>query len=311
MKNTFAFTAFLVASLGLVACGDDDNSSYNSIPPTNNPVETADEIQFSIVEGSYSDRGSEYAERIDVVLRDGQNQTTSKVFKGVNSEPDYESSYTYIAPNYYRTFKVNDEAFEALISPTIDVLTPTSYSYTLSSASNNKPLTFTRTLKSYDISGITTADEQRFFTPLSIYRLNNAQLPTNSICYADIVEKPSFPVFEVGLAFLNENTIEEWLNVANMSNSNNYDYEIVQVGENNEYRAIRLVDPDNYQGNIFYEAAVEMNGNVYTANYITNGYTRNTDPDVETVECTYFNDTAADYLETQILANGYLAAPFS
>lgn len=309
MKNTFAFSVFLIASLGLVACGDDDNSYYNSIPSTDNPVETADEIQFSIVAGNYSDRnrGSEYAERIDVVLRDGQNQTTSKVFKGVKSRPDSKFPYTYIAPNYYRTFEVNDEGFKALISPTIDVLTPTSYSYTVSSASNNKPLTFTRTLKSYDISGITTADEQRFFTPLSIYRLNNAQLPANSICYADIVEKPSFPVFKVGHAFLNENTIEEWLNVANMSNSNSYDYEIVQVGENNEYRAIRLVYPDNYQGDIYYEAAVEMNGNVYDANYIVNGYTRNAD----TVECTYFNDTAADYLETQILADGYLAAPFS
>ncbi len=293
MKTVFAFSTILVASLGLAACGGDD-SSYDTVSPT--------EIQFSTVSFSHNN-GLRYSERSDVVLRDGQIQTTSKVFEGVNNSPAFSFPYTYIAANYYRTFDATKQEFNAIISPTLKVLTPTSYSYTLNSATNNQSLTFTPALKSYDISGITTADTERFFTPLSLYNLNNAQFPANSICYADVIEKVSSPVFKLGYAFLNQKTLEEWLDTANAANSNNYDYEIVKVGENNEYRAIRLVDPSNYKGDIGYEAAVEMDGSVYTADYIFNGYSRYIGPDTDSVYCNHFNDIAADYLETQILAD--------
>ncbi len=300
MKNILAFSALLVGSMGLMACGSDD-SSYNIVLPDENIEDNATEIRFSKIDTGYN-KGLRYSERSDVVLRDGQIQTTSKVFEGVNNGPGFSSSYTYIAPNYYLDLEATDAEFDALIGPTIEILSSTSYSYLLNSSTNSQPLTFTPNLKSYDISEVTTADQDRFFTPLSLYNLDNSSFPANSICYTKEIEKISFPVFKVGSAFLNENTIEEWLINANTANSNEYDYEVVQVGENNEYRAIRLVDPSNYKGEIGYEAAVEMNGSVYSADYISNGYTRYRGPNATYISCDYFNDVAADYLEAQILA---------
>jgi len=299
MKNILAFSVLLGASIGLVACGDDD-SSFNTVIAPDKPEDNVTEIAYSKIALGFSE-GLAYSERSDIVLRDGQIQTTSKIFKGVNNSPNLSFPYTYIASNYYRAFEATDEEFKALISPTLKVLTPTSYSYTLDSLTNNKSLTLTPSLKAYDISGITTADEERFFTPLSLYELNNAQFPANSICYTESVEKVSFPVFKVGFAFFNENTIEEWLDQANAINSNQYDYEIVQVGEDNQHRAIRLVDPSNYKGEVGYEAAVEIDGSVYTADYIVDGYRQYTGADSSNVNCTYFNEVAADYLENQIL----------
>ena len=94
-------------------------------------------------------------------------------------------------------------------------------------------------------------------------------------------------------------TIDEW--IANEKTYNTVTNLVKEnIGIDNELPAARYTDED---GEIV--AAVRYNGLIYDAFYNQSGVQENfnTNPDIEEVYCSLYNDVAANFLETQIKAN--------
>lgn len=318
MKRTALTNALLIAglSVGMIACGGDSSSSSNSnntggSTSTGSSSSTDEVLNFTIIDDTYNNATrSEFAERSDYQLRDGQSTLTTSVIKGsAEGHNEDTSNGVSLAPNFYATEPASDQKFNDTLGKTVDVISvdDREFSYYISSANGQKLVTTLQQV-SLDISGVTADDKEKFDTPLDDFALTNSKFPEGSLCYAYSKFKPSFTHF----FFYDDNasSYESLAAFVEKEKAHHNDFiaeHYVNVGDNNEYQAVYLETTTGKQTTGGYSGAVMYNGKVYSADYeLADGYFPNTTVAKGAVECDILNDVAADYLAEEIKLYGKL-----
>lgn len=166
---------------------------------------------------------------------------------------------------------------------------------------------------SYDLAGLGKTDPNAttgLYTDLRYdYFPNNVAFPKGSVCYM-LQETPNdsyYYFYEKGDS--SQMTIDSWLNkqakTTYYKDGKTYTPKMTtvikeKVGLNNSLQAVRFKDQFG-----IYHAAVQFNGELYEAQYNEKGVKEalDLDPKTSLIECTAYNNTAANYLEQQIKAN--------
>ncbi|WP_296206815.1 hypothetical protein [Psychrobacter sp. UBA3480] len=296
----------LASALVLTGCGGDSDGQYvasngdDGGPIVNNELSYTVFDSFTDVnDGEYKNAWGKLAYRLS---NSGLMQTISTI---VGSSPTaYQDSVGDVSElEFYAGQNLFIAVPEDFDSQFYKISFVDSDTFKLNIRSGNASVNSTYDIVTLDLEGVgkqpsnakTGIDTDLSSFPSSV----NPVFPNGSQCYI-FLETPNQNFY----TFSEDEdegsmTIDEWI-----ANEKTYNTVINLVKENigidNELPAARYTDED---GGIV--AAVRYNGLIYDAFYNQSGVQENfnTNPDIEEVYCSLYNDVAANFLETQIKAN--------
>lgn len=295
--------AIVLSTLMLAACGDDDNDSYSS---SNNggdtSTETEDVIQFSFFD-SRTENGLEGIERVTWVYEDGNRQLIKDDIVNQNNRQGLTNA----------DLVALGASFESVMAKSnIDVeADENSINFEMTDSTDGQEEEVTIILHEVDLAGVSDADydadnDSGIVTDMYYYDKlpDDLTYPEGSVCYiSEVTSTIDLFTFDESDPD-SHSSLEDW---AEAYSENVYGDNIVQrteesrVGSNNQYPALRLVYSESLIDSTSREA-VMYNDVLYNAGFYKNGtVAENADVSQGLVDCGILNDTAADFLEEQLV----------